>query len=466
MSVTDAVIKAVKAEIGYHEGRSNGHWNNHEKYADQVPGLGWVDDAEAAWCAVFAAWAFQTGKAPKGSYPVTASCAYGVSWFKNKKRWSEYPAIGAQVFYGKNGGTHTGIVVDYDATFVYTVEGNTNLTGSPEGDGVYAKTHRRTDPYIYGYGYPLYDEGIKSADPAWSDKAPALGVTGIDVSSHQDANYAVTGVDFVAVKATEGLAYENPKRAAQVKRARDKGLVVGHYHFVRAGNMKAQADYFLKTAAPKTGEFLALDWEDADVSCADKDAFLKYLKSKAGGRKVLLYCNSTFWLTRDTTSYAADGLWIARYGVKAGQPGIEADWLIHQHTDTPVDTNVTHWASRAEMQKWAGSAPVPAKPSKPSKPAAKPVVDLSNVLDARKKDVPAPTGRTSHKADVLLVEKALSADGYLDGRWIDGSWGTKTQDAYDAFRRRKGYKGDDAKGAPGLESLTKLGKDHGFTVKA
>lgn len=286
MTVTDAVIKAVKAEIGYHEGRSNGHWNNHEKYANQVPGLQWVDDIEGAWCAVFAAWAYQTGNAPKGSYPVTASCATGVSWYKAKKRFSEYPAIGAQIFYGKNGGTHTGVVVGYDATHVYTVEGNTNSTGSPEGDGVYAKTHFRNDSYIYGYGYPVFEEGIVSADPAW------------------------------------------------------------------------------KSAAPK--------------------------------------------------------------------PSVPA---------------------------------TPAKPSTPAKP--KPVVDVSNLVEARKKDLTAATGHVTHKADVMLVERALSALGLLDERWIDGSWGTKTDTAFNLFRLHKGFKGADAIGAPGLASVTLLAKASGlFTAKS
>jgi hypothetical protein len=99
-------------------------------------------------------------------------------------------------------------------------------------------------------------------------------------------------------------------------------------------------------------------------------------------------------------------------------------------------------------------------------PKPKPVVDLSNVVEARKKDLPAATGHVTHKADVSLVEHALSALGYLDARWVDGSWGTKTDTAYNLYRAKKGYRGDDAKGAPGLESLTKLAKDSGlFTIK-
>ncbi|MEU7030041.1 peptidoglycan-binding protein [Streptomyces sp. NPDC046275] len=165
------ILGIAKAEKGYQEGRSGGHWNNDQKYSDETPGLAWSD--KMAWCATFVAWcAYKAGVAHL--YPVTASCLTGVAWFKQRKQFSEYPAIGAQVFFGKNGGTHTGLVYDYDDEFVYTIEGNTNDSGSPEGDGVYEKKHRRKDAYVYGYGYPAFAEGIKSADPAWKDKAPQL----------------------------------------------------------------------------------------------------------------------------------------------------------------------------------------------------------------------------------------------------------------------------------------------------
>jgi hypothetical protein len=130
--------------------------------------------------------------------------------------------------------------------------------------------------------------------------------------------------------------------------------------------MKAQVDYFLKNAKAQSDEFLALDWEDPKVSCAEKDKFLKYLKSKAGGRKVILYCNVDYWKNRDSTSYAADGLWIAGYNGKPGKPDIEADWLIHQYTSTPVDTNVAQFASRAAMAKWAGAKENSSAPATPS----------------------------------------------------------------------------------------------------
>lgn len=179
-------------------------------------------------------------------------------------------------------------------------------------------------------------------------------ITGIDVSSYQSETYSLTGVDFVVVKATEGTTYTNPRHAAQVKRARDNGRVVGHYHYLTASaSMTAQMDHFLEAAAPRAGEILAVDWEETGVSGAQKDAAVKYLKSKAGGRRVLLYCSQNFWLTRDTTGYAGDGLWIAQYNGKPGKPGIKAPWVIHQYTDSPLDTDVANFSSRSAMAAWA-----------------------------------------------------------------------------------------------------------------
>ncbi len=171
MALVDKVIATAKKEIGTQEGRSNGHWNNNQKYSPAVPGLEWSQNQ--AWCATFVSWvALKSGAGDL--YPRTASCDVGGSWFKKAGRWSEYPAIGAQVFFGVPSDlSHTGIVIDYDADSITTVEGNTNNTGSREGDGVYLMHHQRRSSRIIGYGYPKFPEGIVSADPAWAKAAPA-----------------------------------------------------------------------------------------------------------------------------------------------------------------------------------------------------------------------------------------------------------------------------------------------------
>ncbi|MCA1839940.1 MAG: CHAP domain-containing protein [Actinobacteria bacterium] len=166
MYTANSAIQIANSQTGYHEGRSNGHWNNAQKYAVQLPGI--ADNQ--AWCDTFANWClWQVGvSVPDGA--ISAGCAVSVAAYKKAGRWTEYPGIGFQVFYGPGGGTHTGIVTDYDDTYIYTVEGNTNTDGSAEGDGVYKKKRLRKVAYVYGYGIPYYSDNAKSADPKWNGK--------------------------------------------------------------------------------------------------------------------------------------------------------------------------------------------------------------------------------------------------------------------------------------------------------
>ncbi|MEU9115127.1 hypothetical protein AB0D04_25900 [Streptomyces sp. NPDC048483] len=167
MGQTDTLIAIEKAEVGYREGFSNGHYNNNQKYSPTVPGLEWSQNQ--AWCQTFQSWAFQQADV-KSLAPVTASCAAGVNWYKSRGRFSYYPAIGAMVFFGHTGGTHVGLVYKYDADTVYTIEGNTNANGSAEGNGVYLKKRARRDNYVYGYGLPDFADGIVTADPGLKNK--------------------------------------------------------------------------------------------------------------------------------------------------------------------------------------------------------------------------------------------------------------------------------------------------------
>ncbi|MEU3187167.1 glycoside hydrolase family 25 protein [Streptomyces sp. NPDC006923] len=179
-----------------------------------------------------------------------------------------------------------------------------------------------------------------------------MTVKGIDVSSYQSSTYSTAGLDFVFVKATEGTSYINPRMTAQAARARAAGLVVGFYHFLRPGSMKAQAAYFVEECASIEGDPLFADWEDDGVSCAQKDAFLAEVKRLRGAtHRVGLYCGQYYWLNRDTTSNAGDALWIADY-VTAGKPRIKAAWKFHQYTDSPVDTNLGRFDNRTALREW------------------------------------------------------------------------------------------------------------------
>ncbi|MFE3579386.1 LysM peptidoglycan-binding domain-containing protein [Streptomyces vinaceus] len=169
MSQVFQVLSIAKAEVGYRAERAPGERpSGHQKYSPQVPGLEWSN--YQPWCATWVSWvAMKAGVA--GLFPRTASVWTAMQWFKQRSRWSEYPAIGAQVIYGTSGSTHTGICYAYDETYIYAYEGNTSLTNDANGNGVMARKRLRRDSYVHGYGLPQYIEGIVTADPSKKGKA-------------------------------------------------------------------------------------------------------------------------------------------------------------------------------------------------------------------------------------------------------------------------------------------------------
>jgi len=102
----------------------------------------------------------------------------------------------------------------------------------------------------------------------------------------------------------------------------------------------------------------------------------------------------------------------------------------------------------------------------PGTPSTKPTVSLKHIVSAALHDPAAAQGHTTYKAEVLLVEKALHAEGLLSSQYVDGSFGTLTVAAYKAWQERLGYSGTAADGIPGRASLAQLGAKHGFQVVA
>jgi hypothetical protein len=97
-------------------------------------------------------------------------------------------------------------------------------------------------------------------------------------------------------------------------------------------------------------------------------------------------------------------------------------------------------------------------------PPAKGTVSLTSVQAAAITDPPAPQGHLTDLAGTLLVERALAAEGLLDERFVDGSFGRRTVEAYAAWQRGLSFRGTSADGIPGIKTLTALGFRHGFTV--
>lgn len=142
--------------------------------------------------------------------------------------------------------------------------------------------------------------------------------------------------------------------------------------------------------------------------------------------------------------------WSARSGIR------HLDWSDYKSDPAGVD-----WVKfQAAVQKLLDG-----KPSTPV-PQPNPTVSLSNLIEAATRDPAKPQGGTTHKADVLLFERALVKLGFLDAQWADGSFGTKTREATVSLQTYLGHSGTGADGIPGPHSTTYLGlKSHLFTMR-
>ncbi|WP_457030060.1 transglycosylase SLT domain-containing protein [Kitasatospora sp. P5_F3] len=94
------------------------------------------------------------------------------------------------------------------------------------------------------------------------------------------------------------------------------------------------------------------------------------------------------------------------------------------------------------------------------------VLYVGQVNHAASWDPPAEQGHRSYSwPQVLRLERALESEGLLAHPFVDGSFGTVTIDAYRQLQLNLGYSGPDADGKPGMDSLSWLGRRHGFRVE-
>lgn len=196
----------------------------------------------------------------------------------------------------------------------------------------------------------------------------------------------------------------------------------------------------------------------------------------AGLAKLVKWLTATYPIPVKSTSKP----WLAyptSYGSRSGQRMSFSEWESfdgicgHQHVPENDHGDPGNFPIARLVKLVGGTTTTTPKPSTPStpapKPTPKPVVSVKHLNAARAHDVMAAQGHTTYPAEVKVVEAALKAEGLLAAKYAgDGSWGSLTNDAYDAFRRKVGYKGVDATGPIGLESLKKLASRHGFTAKA
>lgn len=144
-----------------------------------------------------------------------------------------------------------------------------------------------------------------------------MTLNGIDIASYQRGiNLAAVPLDFVFVKATEGVGYVNPDCARAVDQALKAGKLVGVYHYINGAGAIAEADYFFKNCSGWKGKVVfAVDWESggnkAWGNTAYLDTFIKRLASHTGVPPVLYASISSFPSAVASANNCAR--WVAQY---------------------------------------------------------------------------------------------------------------------------------------------------------
>lgn len=178
--MTSAELLAIAvAEVGYLEKASNSQLDdktanpgpgNMTKYSRDLYKAGYYGGHSKqgfAWCCCFVDWCFlQAANGDKGlaqniscqSGIYGAACNYSAKYYKQAGRFDSVPSAGAQVYFGDSSSwKHTGLVEAVDASYIYTIEGNSS-------NGVNRRKYARTNKTILGYGHPLYSDDASCAD--------------------------------------------------------------------------------------------------------------------------------------------------------------------------------------------------------------------------------------------------------------------------------------------------------------
>lgn len=145
---------------------------------------------------------------------------------------------------------------------------------------------------------------------------------GIDISSWQeDIDLSPLPVDFVIVKATEGVTYVNPYFKKKADETLKLGKLLGVYHYARANDPEKEAQWFIDNIVPYMGIAIpVLDWEEnQDVNWVNR--FVDYYKQKTG-----VWC----WIYANPWRFNQGGVredcdrWIASYP-NVLRPGLDYD---------------------------------------------------------------------------------------------------------------------------------------------
>lgn len=185
---------------------------NYTKYQRDLAKINYFNGSKKgiAWCAVFVCWCFVQafGKAAAlallcqpSSGNCGAGCQSAMNYFKKKGQfYKNNPRPGDQIIFlskDRTEASHTGLVYKVDATYVYTVEGNTSSASGviANGGAVATKKYKLTYDRIAGYGRPNYgsvEQNNKENDvnkETEQNKNTMTGIAWVSVTKGSTVNY-------------------------------------------------------------------------------------------------------------------------------------------------------------------------------------------------------------------------------------------------------------------------------------
>jgi GH25 family lysozyme M1 (1,4-beta-N-acetylmuramidase) len=163
----------------------------------------------------------------------------------------------------------------------------------------------------------------------------------IDISHYQptpDWNRVLAGgTAGVILKCTEGASYTDPTFYGRQIGARDAGLYVASYHFLRPGDMEGQMRRYRDVLAPEPGDRMVIDYEDADIPFSDLEKAALWLMQETAC-EVAVYGSNVLveaCAGRKSEVLSMTSLWQARYSTEPPDvpTGIWPTWSLWQYTD-------------------------------------------------------------------------------------------------------------------------------------
>lgn len=225
---------------------------------------------------------------------------------------------------------------------------------SPLYYGYVLKTFSSTCRWIVDIGHDTHYRTYKN----FNIRIPyGYQIHGIDVSYAQGKiNWQKVGamkegsikVNFVFIKATEGLLTVDPYFKRNWREAPKAGIVCGAYHFLRPNKSgEWQTRFFLQNVKMGTGDLPAvadierLDGTTPETMRKELHAFLYTVASKTK-IKPIIYTNINFYQQYLKGYFDEYLLWIAHYHAPELNFKPDKQWRFWQHSDAARINGITH----------------------------------------------------------------------------------------------------------------------------